>query len=263
MADEPQAQPHSRPNPTTLFPHTTTGTPESSPSSSENKNDGSKLPVIQRDEDGKSYVLDKNGKPYVLSRYQLCISPAIFQHDTNEDIKGVTTNVRHSLNRCRLCTSAAAWRNLTKQSKASTAAASTTTTTQPQSQRNSTSVSTGTTKPECPPDVEALGRSTWTLLHSLTATYPEKASPSEQAEMRSFLTLLSKLYPCWVCADDFRNWMTEPSGRNQPRLGGRSEFGNWMCEAHNEVNRKLGKKEFDCRFWEERWKDGWKDGRCD
>lgn len=57
--------------------------------------------------------------------------------------------------------------------------------------------------------------------------------------------------------------MSEPSGKNQPKLGGRKEFGNWMCEAHNEVNRKLGKKEFDCRFWEERWKDGWKDGRCD
>lgn len=81
--------------------------------------------------------------------------------------------------------------------------------------------------------------------------------------MRSFLKLFSRLYPCWVCADDFRTWMAEPSGRNEPRLSGRSEFGTWMCEAHNEVNRKLGKKEFDCRFWEERWRTGWKDGRCD
>ncbi|KAL4980623.1 ERV/ALR sulfhydryl oxidase domain-containing protein [Aspergillus desertorum] len=228
MADEPLSQ--SRPNPPTLFPRTTAQAPASPSPISENKNEGSKLSAIQRNENGKPYVLDKNGKP------------------------------------CRLCTSAAAWRNLTKQSKASTAAASTATAIQPQEtqyQSNSTGASTGTLKAECPPDVEALGRSTWTLLHSLTATYPEKASPSEQAEMRSFLTLLSKLYPCWVCADDFRNWMAEPSGKNQPRLGGRSDFGNWMCEAHNEVNRKLGKKEFDCRFWEERWKDGWKDGRCD
>lgn len=51
--------------------------------------------------------------------------------------------------------------------------------------------------------------------------------------------------------------------QNRPRLGGRGEFGTWMCEAHNEVNRKLGKEEFDCRFWEERWRTGWKDGRCD
>jgi FAD-linked sulfhydryl oxidase len=81
--------------------------------------------------------------------------------------------------------------------------------------------------------------------------------------MRSFLGLFSKLYPCWVCADDFRSWMADPSGKNEPRLSSRAEFGQWMCEAHNAVNRKLGKKEFDCNFWEERWRTGWKDGRCD
>lgn len=51
--------------------------------------------------------------------------------------------------------------------------------------------------------------------------------------------------------------------RNKVRVESRDEFGNWMCEAHNEVNRKLGKKEFDCTKWEERWRTGWKDGRCD
>ena len=33
-------------------------------------------------------------------------------------------------------------------------------------------------------------------------------------------------------------------------------LGRWMCEAHNEVNRKLGKGEFDCSRWEERWRTG-------
>ncbi|KAL4921810.1 ERV/ALR sulfhydryl oxidase domain-containing protein, partial [Aspergillus aurantiobrunneus] len=225
MADEPQSQSQSQSQPKltkTLFPHSSTHAPASSSSSSEAKKDDSTAANLPGgatvSQDGKQYVLDKNGKP------------------------------------CRLCTSAAAWRNLTKQSKASTATtlASTTSSLPQEAQSQS----------ECPPDVEALGRSTWTLLHSLTATYPEKATAGEQSEMRSFLTFFSKLYPCWVCADDFRAWMAEPSGKNQPKLGGRSEFGNWMCEAHNEVNRKLGKKEFDCRFWEERWRTGWKDGRC-
>lgn len=49
---------------------------------------------------------------------------------------------------------------------------------------------------------------------------------------------------------------------NEPRLSGRSEFGLWMCEAHNEVNKKLGKEEFDCGKWEERWRTGPKDGSC-
>ncbi|KAB8204371.1 ERV/ALR sulfhydryl oxidase domain-containing protein [Aspergillus parasiticus] len=162
---------------------------------------------------------------------------------------------------CRLCTSAASWRNLTKQAKAQ-GATSTPTTTKP-TPESTTSTSTPQPRDDCPPDVEALGRSTWTFLHSLTASYPVQATQEQQGEMRTFLKIFSRLYPCWVCADDFRNWMAEPSGRNEPRLKGRADFGTWMCEAHNEVNRKLGKKEFDCRFWEERWRTGWKDGRCD
>ncbi|KAL1968228.1 hypothetical protein VTN77DRAFT_2063 [Rasamsonia byssochlamydoides] len=176
---------------------------------------------------------------------------------------------------CRLCTSAASWRAMAKKaSAASPAAAAAATTSAAATSSSSTSTTTAspstppsatpTTLPsDCPPDVETLGRSTWTFLHSLTAAYPTTATPEQQSEMRSFLHLFSRLYPCWVCAEDFRAWMSEPGGRNEPRLGSRAEFGHWMCEAHNAVNRKLGKKEFDCRFWEERWRTGWKDGRCD
>jgi mitochondrial FAD-linked sulfhydryl oxidase len=179
--------------------------------------------------------------------------------------------------RCRLCTSAASWRTMAKKASAGGMAAgaavaatsstsSSTATSSPSSLPSSlpsTTSTTTSTKPECPPDVEELGRSTWTLLHSLTAAYPTRATTEQQTEMRSFLGLFSKLYPCWVCADDFRSWIADPSGQNQPRLSSRAEFGQWMCDAHNAVNRKLGKKEFDCNLWEERWRTGWKDGRCE
>lgn len=112
---------------------------------------------------------------------------------------------------------------------------------------------------DCPPDVEQLGRSTWTLLHSMTANYPERPSMTQQMETKQFISLFGKMYPCWVCADDFRSWMKDG---NEPRVSNRDEFGKWMCEAHNAVNVKLGKKEFDCNKWEERWRTGWKDGRC-
>ena len=49
---------------------------------------------------------------------------------------------------------------------------------------------------------------------------------------------------------------------NEPRVEGRELFGRWMCQAHNEVNRKLEKEEFDCNLWKERWKDGPRDGSC-
>jgi FAD-linked sulfhydryl oxidase len=95
----------------------------------------------------------------------------------------------------------------------------------------------------------------------MAANYPEKASQVQQAEMKSFLGVLSRVYPCWWCAKDFRTWMSKPE--NEPRVEGREELSSWLCDAHNEVNQKLGKPIFDCRQWRERWKDGWKDGRCD
>jgi FAD-linked sulfhydryl oxidase len=114
---------------------------------------------------------------------------------------------------------------------------------------------------ECPPDSVALGRATWTLLHSMAANYPQKATFTEQAEMSSFLNIFSKVYPCWYCADDFRDWMNKDG--NKPKLDGREEFSLWLCSAHNQVNQKLGKPSFDCTQWKARWKDGWPDGRCD
>ncbi|CAG8185812.1 unnamed protein product [Penicillium nalgiovense] len=169
---------------------------------------------------------------------------------------------------CRTCTSVASWRALTKQADLKNANSTSTSSTSKMTIPTAGLAAAATPSPsetpsDCPPDVEELGRSTWTLLHSMAATYPEKADAEHQANMGGFLKFFSKLYPCWVCADDFRAWMAHPSGRNQPKLGSRKEFGWWMCEAHNEVNRKLGKKEFDCRLWEERWRTGWKDGRCD
>ena len=115
--------------------------------------------------------------------------------------------------------------------------------------------------------------------------------------MKQFIELFGKLYPCWVCAEDFREWMDRPentlevggveNGLEGVRKGGvrrfgvgekkessasgagarsggkggnwldsRERFGLWMCMAHNAVNTKLGKQEFDCRKWEERWRTG-------
>ncbi|KAG6012418.1 hypothetical protein E4U43_007803 [Claviceps pusilla] len=156
---------------------------------------------------------------------------------------------------CRSCTSFAAWKAMTRNktthahdAKAHDNGPSVADVTQPSSNR-----------PECPPDVETLGRGTWTLLHSIAASYPEMPSKSQQSDLLSFVKLFSKLYPCWSCATDFQNYL----GKESPRVQSRDEFGKWLCDAHNEVNRKLGKPQFNCLRWEERWRTGWKDGRCD
>src|ERR1700753_3921900 len=146
-----------------------------------------------------------------------------------------TSNPMHvthllTISSCRSCTSFASWAALTKKE---------------------TSAGTPKAPPSgCPPDVDALGRNTWTLLHSITAQYPERPTFTEQANARAFISSFSNLYPCWSCAGDFRKWLR--SDGNAPRVSSRQDFGRWMCEAHNAVNEKLGKKTFDCERWEER-----------
>lgn len=104
-----------------------------------------------------------------------------------------------------------------------------------------------------PPDVEQLGRSSWTLLHAAAANYPVKPSDEQKGEMKQFLNIFSHIYPCNWCAKDFEKYIRE----NAPKIESREELGRWMCEAHNKVNTKLRKPKFDCNFWEKRWKDGW------
>ncbi|GME96781.1 unnamed protein product [[Candida] boidinii] len=112
---------------------------------------------------------------------------------------------------------------------------------------------------ECPPDVEELGRASWTLLHTIAASYPENPSLEQQLEMKVFINIFSKIYPCWFCAGDFQKFIKI----DEPKVRTQEDFGRWLCNAHNSVNVKLGKPVFDCNLWKERWKDGWKDGRCD
>lgn len=114
---------------------------------------------------------------------------------------------------------------------------------------------------DCPPDTADLGRATWTFLHTTAAYYPVSASADQQARMRSLIAALPVLYPCVPCADDFG----ADASANPPDASGREGLSRWLCERHNEVNRKLGKAEFGCdwKTLDARWKDGPGDGRCD
>ncbi|XP_071552183.1 uncharacterized protein Alr [Panulirus ornatus] len=58
----------------------------------------------------------------------------------------------------------------------------------------------------CPADSLSLGRGSWQLLHSMAAYYPTHPTSKEQDDMKSFILLFSKFYPCQPCAEDFREW---------------------------------------------------------
>ncbi|KAF9645504.1 FAD-dependent thiol oxidase [Thelephora ganbajun] len=111
----------------------------------------------------------------------------------------------------------------------------------------------------CPPDVEILGRATWTFLHTTAAYYPENPTPAHRTSMLSLLKSLPLLYPCVHCAAHLGENMKE----NPPKVGNRFELSKWLCERHNDVNVRLGKEKFDCAKVDERWRDGPPDGSCD
>lgn len=56
----------------------------------------------------------------------------------------------------------------------------------------------------CPYDKDDLGRSTWGLLHTMAASYPDEPTTKQVSEITSFIGLLSRFYPCEFCAKDFR-----------------------------------------------------------
>jgi len=116
-----------------------------------------------------------------------------------------------------------------------------------------------TTTQQCPPDVESLGRATWTFLHTTAAYYPDAPTPTQRAHMLQLLHALPALYPCSHCANDLGARIR----RRPPDVRSRAALAAWLCATHNDVNARLGKPAFDCARVDERWRDGPKDGSCD
>ncbi|KAI7867921.1 ERV/ALR sulfhydryl oxidase domain-containing protein [Spinellus fusiger] len=87
-----------------------------------------------------------------------------------------------------------------------------------------------------------LGRSTWKLLHTMAARYPETPTPDERLALQQFITLLSRLYPCGECAEHFQAILR----KYPPQTSSRVAASQWACAIHNQVNLSLGKEEYNC-----------------
>jgi hypothetical protein len=97
-----------------------------------------------------------------------------------------------------------------------------------------------------------LGRATWRLLHTIAARYPKRPKSDERQAAKSFLYLLSRLYPCGQCAKHFQLLL----GSLPPDVSSREAFSQWACKAHNVVNHRLDKPQFNCTTVNEVWKCG-------
>ena len=55
-----------------------------------------------------------------------------------------------------------------------------------------------------PLNAVSLGRVSWPLLHRMSLMYPEIPTENEKKEMIKLINAFSWIYPCSVCATDFR-----------------------------------------------------------
>ncbi|KAL9188597.1 hypothetical protein ACHAXT_006975 [Thalassiosira profunda] len=104
----------------------------------------------------------------------------------------------------------------------------------------------------CPPTRDEIGVSTWSLLHSMAAWYPNQPTLEDKQFMSNFMTALARFYPCTWCATDFQDNIK----KSPPRTETREDLCVWLCEQHNIVNAKLGKPIFNCTMdkLDERWR---------
>ncbi len=103
--------------------------------------------------------------------------------------------------------------------------------------------------PTTPIDRNQIGRAGWTLLHSISANFIEKADQGLQAEVRDFLRIWALLYPCRECSAHFAQMLRE----FPPVVDGKEGFSRWVFEAHNRVNERLNKPPFKWEDVNRRW----------
>lgn len=85
------------------------------------------------------------------------------------------------------------------------------------------------------------------FLHLIAPLSPSLSQPPSPPPPQ--IDILTRMYPCGECARHFR----ELVAASPPSVASRRDFSLWMCEAHNTVNRRLGKPTFNCALVEARW----------
>lgn len=88
--------------------------------------------------------------------------------------------------------------------------------------------------------IDEWGPAAWNTLHVVAHSFPHEPSDAERDDMRTFLLLFTKHLPCPSCK---RHFMDLLSRRLDERaLQSRFSLVAFMNDAHNEVNRRLGKR---------------------
>lgn len=96
--------------------------------------------------------------------------------------------------------------------------------------------------------INSWGPGAWTLLHTISFTYPIAPNIQDMENMHSFLLSFALILPCARCRVEFIDLLKTSLGKTgitSVQLKSRDTFSRFMVDAHNSVNRRLNYKEVE------------------
>ncbi len=82
------------------------------------------------------------------------------------------------------------------------------------------------------------GRHVWTLLHILAMFYPEHPDKERQESFSNLIYGICDNLPCSFCSGHCSSYLE----KFPPVLNNRETLIKWVCDFHNSVNERVGKR---------------------
>ena len=89
-------------------------------------------------------------------------------------------------------------------------------------------------------DPSIWGPPLWKFLHLVSIHYPHNPDKLDKTQHKQFLTSLNHILPCPVCADHYKNYMTNE--KIDLALKGKKNYMKLIWNLHNDVNARNGTK---------------------
>ena len=94
-----------------------------------------------------------------------------------------------------------------------------------------------------PSKLEIQGNIIWSYLHTISVRYIPTETSKE--EIKIILRSVSKFLICPICGNHWKKIIDNSDLDDVVK--DRKTLMLWLCEKHNEINKKLGKEIFDCK----------------
>lgn len=91
---------------------------------------------------------------------------------------------------------------------------------------------------------EIWGPHGWKFLHAITLVYPDQPTEKEKKEYKDFFISVGNILPCYGCREHYQKTLKK-FPLNDNALTSQETLVNWFVDLHNDVNKRLGKKEFN------------------